>query len=193
MDELHDFCRRMLGDGDRADAAETAARAAGGSEPIAALAAAALACREVADEARAAEETPPPDPAGDLPRAIAREVSAAAGRLAVLDREALALRELLARSYDDIARVTGVPAPEVAPLLAGARLHLRAELRHDPPDAGACVERDRALRTCALRHDGQPVAAADDDWLLDHLGHCEECGRAHAAMLEASACYRAWR
>ena len=55
-----------------------------------------------------------------------------------------------------------------------------------------CDERERALRTIALRQDGEGVAAPDDDWLMEHLGHCRGCRQAHAAMLEASACYRAW-
>jgi hypothetical protein len=56
-----------------------------------------------------------------------------------------------------------------------------------------CDERERALRTIALRQDGEEVSAADEDWLIEHLGHCVGCARAHSAMLEASACYRAWR
>jgi hypothetical protein len=34
---------------------------------------------------------------------------------------------------------------------------------------------------------------ADEEWLLDHLGHCGGCAQAHSAILEASACYRAWQ
>ncbi len=28
------------------------------------------------------------------------------------------------------------------------------------------------MRTAALRQDGEPVPAADDEWFIDHLGHC---------------------
>jgi hypothetical protein len=47
-------------------------------------------------------------------------------------------------------------------------------------------------RAATLRQDGQPVSTADEDWLIDHLGHCQGCRRLHATMLEASVCYRAW-
>jgi hypothetical protein len=57
----------------------------------------------------------------------------------------------------------------------------------------SCDERERALRTIAHRQDGEPVTDADEDWLIEHLGHCLGCARAHSTMLEASACYRAWR
>ncbi len=77
-------------------------------------------------------------------------------------------------------------------LLAEARLDLRTQLRGAGAPQPDCDERERALRTIARRQDGEEVAAADDDWLIEHLGHCRGCRQAHAAMLEASACYRAW-
>jgi hypothetical protein len=43
------------------------------------------------------------------------------------------------------------------------------------------------------RQDREAVSLEDEDWLLEHLGSCESCPRLHAAMLEASVCYRAWR
>jgi hypothetical protein len=108
-------------------------------------------------------------------------------------REALALRELLGLSHPEIGQVMAIEPTAVALLLARARLRLRAELRDAPMAAGDCPERDRTLRTVTLRQDGEPVPAADDSWLLDHLGHCRDCARAHAAMLEGSVCYRGWR
>jgi hypothetical protein len=197
MDEIRGFCVRMLGDGEAAVAAERAAHAAGDGDRTAALAAAVATCRErdagAGPGATAGGRRAAAGGDGDLAAAVARELRAATDALPERQREALALRELLDLSYDDVARVVGVEPAAVAPLLARARLRLRAELRGEPETPTTCPEHDRALRTIALRQDGQPVPAADDDWLLEHLGHCAGCGRAHAAMLEASACYRAWR
>jgi hypothetical protein len=131
------------------------------------------------------------DPAG-LSEAVARELAAATARLPMAQRELLALRELLGLSYDEIVGVAGAETDAVPVLLARARLDLRAELRGAGATQPPCDERERALRTIARRQDGEEVPAADEDWLIDHLGHCRGCRQAHAAMLEASACYRAW-
>jgi DNA-directed RNA polymerase specialized sigma24 family protein len=133
------------------------------------------------------------DQPGTLAEAVAAELAQATARLPERQREALALRELLGLHHGELGRVVGVDTVAVAPLLARARLRLRTELRGESPPAPECPERERALRTIALRQDGEDVPSADDDWLVEHLGHCEGCGRAHAAMFEASACYRAWR
>jgi hypothetical protein len=119
-------------------------------------------------------------------------LAAATSRLPVAEREALALRELLGLRHDEIAEVVGVEREAVAPLLAQARLDLRTELRGSGPRQPPCDEPARALRTIALRQDGEAVPPADEDWLIEHLGHCRGCRQLHAAMLEASACYRAW-
>jgi hypothetical protein len=196
MDELHGFCVRMLGLGDAAQAAEQAARAAGHGDRVESLAAAAVACRE-RDEAATLTASPAAvgagDPADGLAQAVARELAQATAKLPERQREALALRELVGLPHEQIARVVGVEQVAVAPLLARARLRLRAELRGDGGPRPECLERDRALRTIALRQDSEEVAAADDDWLIEHLGHCSGCAQAHAAMLEAAVCYRAWR
>jgi hypothetical protein len=205
MDDLARFCARMLGDGPAARAAEERARAGAGGDRTAMLRAAAAAMRQGQDlggePARNATATTaaagdpdaahPPDPAG-LSEAVARELAAATGRLPLAQREALALRELLGLSYDEIAGVAGVPADAVPLLLARARLDLRTELRGAGEPQPPCDERERALRTIARRQDAEGAPAADEDWLIDHLGHCRGCRQAHAAMLEASACYRAW-
>ncbi len=128
-----------------------------------------------------------------LAEAVADELARTTARLSELQREALALSELLGLPHEEIGRIVGVERADVAPLLASARLRLRTELRGESPAVPECPERDRALRTIALRQDDEDVLGADDDWLVEHLGHCQGCGRAHAAMLEASACYRAWR
>lgn len=202
MDDLGRFVVRMLGDSPAARDAEERARTGAEGERSAMLRAAVAAVRQGAEPAP--EPTPtapaatdadaddrPTDPAR-LADTVAGELEAASNRLAIEEREALALRELLGLGYDEIADVAGVERDAVAPLLARARLHLRAALRGAATPQPPCDERERALRTIALRQDGEAVPAADDDWLIDHLGHCRGCRQSHAAMLEASACYRAW-
>jgi hypothetical protein len=197
MDELRRFCVRMLQDGPDARAAEEQARA-GGGDRVAVLSAAVAACRErepapVEPAPDSGKSEPPPGEPDDLARAVARELAAASARLSRPQRELLALRELLGLTHDEIAVALGADREAVAPALAQARMGLRAELRGVATPQLECVETDRALRTIALRQDGQPVPDADDEWLMEHLGHCKSCGQAHASMLEASACYRAWR
>jgi hypothetical protein len=202
MDDVARYCGRMLGQTPAARAAVQAARAGGGDDRSAMLRAAVAAVRqgsEPADEpvptAPAAiepgDDERPTDPTA-LRDAIAGELATAAGGLPVAEREALTLRELLGLGYDELAAATGVAPDAVPVLLAEARRDLRAELRGPAAPQPECDERERALRTIARRQDGEEVAAADDDWLIEHLGHCRGCRQAHAAMLEASACYRAW-
>jgi hypothetical protein len=195
VDEVLELCRRVLGDEARADeAAAVAARTATGDR-IARLAAAARACRDQAERENAGPAAPAPatDPAG-LSEAVARELAAATARLPEREREALALRELLRLSYEQIAQVMKLELAAVAPLLARSRLRLRAERRGAVPDltTGACADHDRALRLLATRQDSEPISVDDDEWLRAHLAQCPECEMAHAAMLEASVCYRAW-
>jgi hypothetical protein len=202
MDDLARFCVRMLGDGPAARTAEDSARADGDGDRSAMLRAAVAAVRQGAEPASEpapnapaatdpGDDDRPTDPAA-LPEAIARELAAAAGGLPAAEREALALRELLRLSYEELAGATDVAPEDVAVLLAQARLDLRTQLRGAGLAQPECDERERAMRTIARRQDGEEVSAADDDWLIEHLGHCRGCRQAHAAMLEASACYRAW-
>jgi RNA polymerase sigma factor (sigma-70 family) len=201
IDELAEFCARVLGRGDAAmQAAEEARGRAAGDDRVQLLAAAAAACRAREVEPRPPKPLPPrvPAPAAGaephgLAQAVAGELASATARLPQRQREALALRELLGLSHDQIARVIGIDAVAVAPLLARARLRLRTQLRGDVPVHPGCAERERSLRVIARRQDTEPVAADDTTWLMDHLGHCSPCNQAHAAMLEASVCYRAWR
>src|ERR1700742_4603555 len=202
MGDVTRFCVRMLGDGPAARPAEEAARAGDDSDRSAMLRAAVTAVRQGSGPADEPAPTAPSatDPDDDerptdpdaLPAAIARELAAAAGGLTPEQREALALRELLRLSYDELAEAADVAPDGVAVLLAQARLDLRTQLRGAGAPQPDCDERERALRTIARRQDGEEVTAADDDWLIEHLGHCRGCRQAHAAMLEASACYRAW-
>lgn len=201
MDDVSRFLVRMLGEGSAARTAEESVRT-GGGERAAMLRAAVSAVRQGAEPAGEPVPTAPAatDPGGgdrptdpaQLKDAVAGELAAATAGLPLPEREVLALRELLRLSYDDIADATGVARDDVAPLLARARVHLRGALRGAGVPQPDCDERERALRTIALRQDGEEAPAADEDWLIDHLGHCRGCRQLHAAMLEASACYRAW-
>jgi hypothetical protein len=190
MDEVHEFCLRVLGPGADADAAAREALSEPRGSRVALLSAAARACR-----ARAVEHAPAAAENGsaptDLAGAVDAEVRDAVARLPERQREALALREVLHLSHEQIATVMGIDGAAVAPLLARARLRLR-ELRRDAPAApAACDQRDRALRALARRQDSEPLTGDDDEWLFAHLGSCPECDQAHAAMIEASVCYRA--
>jgi hypothetical protein len=193
MEELDVFCARILGSGDAAANAAFRVRGAGGEDRIEQLAAAVATCRA---QAQAAEPGPPPEPAGAAPglaETVARELAAATARLPREQREALASRELLGLSHEQVARVVGIECSAVAPLLAQARLALRTQVRGAVDRAADCPERDRALRMMAQRQDSEPLSDEGDSWLLDHLGECAACNESHAAMLEASVCYRAWR
>ena len=195
MDEVLQLCRRVLGDGADADAAAAVAASVPTNDRIELLAAAARACRERGDIETGDARSEVGEAAGDgLSEAVARELAAATARLPERQREALALRELLRLSYEQIGRVMDIDPADVAPLLARSRLRLRAERRGAAAEAdtGMCEERDRSLRLLASRQDSQPTSQDDDEWLLAHLGECTACGMAHAAMLEASVCYRAW-
>lgn len=187
-DEVDRYCIRMLGDPAAARAAAEAARAGGGEDQAALLRSAVDACRRMAPERPAVPE----EVGSGLAAAVAAELATAAGQLPAPEREALALRHLMGRSYAEIAAATGTPEADVARLLAGARLNLRAALRETPRRPAACPENDRALRTIAARQDDEPVPEADDEWLIDHLAICPACARDHAALLEAAACYGAW-
>jgi hypothetical protein len=202
MDEVLEFCRRVLGAGAHADEAVAEARSlTTPGDRVAMLAAAARACRVRADAAADARNGGATRSNGNadggqdslgLAAAVDAEMEAATARLPERHREALALRESLRLSHDQVARAMGIDAAAVAPLLARARLALREQRRGSPVGSGACADRDRALRSLARRQDSEPLTGDDDEWLFAHLGTCEECDRAHAAMLEASVCYRAW-
>ena len=152
----------------------SAAREAAGDDLVDQLGFAIRACRErlgggvVLDRAA-------PGTDGGLSAAVARELAAASARLPQRQREALALRELLRLSHEQVGSVIGIEPAAVAPLLARSRLRLRAELRSAPLDGHDCPERERMLRTATLRQDREPVPSADDDWFIDHLGHCAGC------------------
>lgn len=189
-DELDEFCRRVLGTGVPAiEAAAQARDSVNGGDRLALLAAAAAACRALANgEAAPATDAESPD---GLAGAVRVEIEQATARLPERQREALALREALGLRYAEIAAVMGIDPAAVAPLVARARLRLREERRGDAVATADCEDRERALRLLALRQDGEPAGDEESDWVLEHIGTCAECSAAHAAMLEASLCYRA--
>jgi hypothetical protein len=185
MDELDALSARLTGGGEPQRRVAEAART-GGGDRLERLARAVRSSRSFgfapAGGARA----------DGLAAAVAAELAAATGRLAPEQREALALRELIRLDHSELARVAGIDPAGVAPLLARSRIGLRAELRGTPAETGDCPERERTLRTATARQDSEPVSAADEDWLYEHLGQCAPCAQAHAAMLEGSTCYRSW-
>lgn len=192
MEETLEFCRRVLRSAGAAQEAARTAMSTASPDRLELLSAASRACR--AHVALDVALPHAPGAHGGLDGAVARELVAATVRLPERQREALALREAIGLSYSDLAEVARIDVAAVGPLLARGRLRLRDELRGCEPSAGTpCAERDRALRALARRQDGEQVAPEDHEWLNDHLGGCASCRRAHAAMLEASVCYRAWR
>jgi hypothetical protein len=199
MDEVLELCRRVLGASPLADQAVAQAQSEPHRARVPKLAAAIKACRSLAGD----ESGPAPDVAADatsdapgdatgLAGAVARELSAANARLPERGREVLALRELLHLSHKEIARAMHTSQSGIPLQLAQARLALQAQRRGIEPDA-ACEERERTLGLLACRQDGEPLGVSDEEWLFAHLAQCEGCGTAHAAMLEASVCYRAWQ
>lgn len=139
--------------------------------------------------------TPPPeeDPGrGVLLAARQEEIRAANATLPPRQREALALRELEALSYDEIAGLMGMSRNCVAQLISRARIGLRDALRCTAlqsivPASPTC---ERALALLAMRDDGE--RGVYGLWLDEHLAGCETCVLGRAAMAEAGASYRAW-
>ncbi len=201
MDELDRLCERLLGN--RAAAVEAAreARARGGGDRVGSLRAALEECRDRAGAPSGeAASAAPSGPAGatggalgpDLAAAVSEELARACTGLEALDREALALRDLLGLSHEEIAAVLGVRTGSVAVLLARARVALRERLRGPGEPQPDCAERERALAGIERRRDGLSLTAPEEDWLIEHLSRCRGCAQAHAAVLEAAACYATW-
>ncbi|HET9102946.1 MAG TPA: sigma-70 region 4 domain-containing protein [Solirubrobacteraceae bacterium] len=186
MDEVTAVCRRLLGDG------EAAARCAGAGDPDAGreqrLAAALACCRSATAGADHVDSVQ-----GDgLRSAVAGELRAAIAEVPERQREAMALRDVAGLSHAELAAVLGLEPAAALALLIRARLSLRGALRGEALGSDSCPEHERALRTITLRIDHEPVPEADDDWLVEHVGHCDGCRQAHATLLEAAACYRGW-
>ncbi len=189
--ELSEFGARVLGD--RRVGTEAAA-AALGAGPASRLE---LIARTAVEARQRLGNVVPVAPNGHVPsnlaEAVTSELIVANAALPNRQREALALRDLLHLSYDQIGAVMSLEGPAVASLLARARLLLRAELRGGVVDVEPrCTPREHALRLLARRQDSEPIGTVDLDWLYGHMAECPGCERAHAAMLEASIRYRAW-
>jgi hypothetical protein len=202
MDEVYEYCVRMLGAGALAIHASHEAFVTGGTDRIDRLTGAVQACRSRAEEVSAsgavgavgAAGVGIGDGSGTLADSVAREVADANAQLSPDQKEALALRDLVGLSHEQIALVLQISPYAAGMLVARARLALRARRRgvdEEPDDS--CPDRERALTLIVRRQDHEPIATEDEDWLLAHLGSCESCLRVHVAMLEASVCYRAWR
>lgn len=123
---------------------------------------------------------------------MAGELADACARLPGRDRELLALRDLLALPHEELGSLLELDPDAVAGALAAARVSLRTQLRGPGEAFPPCAERDRALRAIERRHDGLPLPESEEDWLIAHLATCRGCAQAHAAVLEAAACYGAW-
>ena len=75
-------------------------------------------------------------------RALGRRVNAAIAALPPPFREVIVLRELEDMSYEDIARVAGIPAGTVMSRLSRARALLRDALRDEAPNPAPGARRD---------------------------------------------------
>ena len=133
-----------------------------------------------------------PQPDSEL-EAIGHQVSQASFRLPPDEREALALAEMAALSYGQIAAVTDLDPDSVPVLISRARLGLHDEL-YGTDFAGdpGFEDCDQALTLAAMRDDGQLDDEDDFEWLLEHLAHCAGCRGRLDAMGEAAVAYRRW-
>src|SRR5690348_15624274 len=156
MDEVYEYCVRMLGAGAVAIHASHEAFVAGGTDRIDRLAGAVQACRGRALEASVGR---PDKGSTTLADSVAREVAQATDKLPSDQREALALRDLVGLNHEHIARVLEIDRDAAAMLVARARLALRATRRgvdEEPDDA--CGERARALAVMVRRQDHEKVS-----------------------------------
>ena len=154
MDEVYEYCVRMLGAGALAIHASHEAFVTGGTDRIDRLAGAVQACRSRAEEASASGAAGAAgaagagigDGSGTLADSVAREVADANAQLPPDQQEALALRDLVGLSHEQIAPVLQISPYAAGMLVARARLALRARRRgvdEEPDDA--CPDRERAL------------------------------------------------
>ena len=200
MDEVLELCRRVLGQASSAQQAAAQAHAEGRRGRVTKLAAAIKACRALAEDASDEQpsELPPEDqPSTQLGRR-SRRLSPASSRAPARDFPSASARcspcVSCCASHTKRSRGRWRSSRRRSRCCSPrARLRLQVERRGTSADLGAgCAEGERALRLLACRQDSEPVSAADQEWLLQHMAQCEACERAHAAMLEASVCYRAW-
>src|SRR6478672_126052 len=141
MDEVYEYCVRMLGAGALAIHASHEAFVTGGTDRIDRLTGAVQACRSRAGDAVAAgvgglAGAGVGDGSGTLADSVAREVADATAQLPPDQQEALALRDLVGLSHEQIALVLQISPYAAGMLVARARLALRGRRRgvEDEPD-----------------------------------------------------------
>jgi hypothetical protein len=121
------------------------------------------------------------------------EIREASMRLPERQREALVLRALEQRSYEEIATIMETSPDSVPQLIARARINLYDELRGTVLASVAAPSPDceRALPLIAARDDGQLEAGSGDAiWLDAHLAECDRCRLGEEQMGEADVSYR---
>lgn len=192
-DELVEFARRLLGEGEALPSALARAAAASVSSRFEEIAVLAKACREARDAPLSKGGRAGLADGATLSATVAAELDFANARLGWSAREVLGLRELLGLSYGEIARVMDLEVSAVAGLLARARLELRSRLRDTASAADTgCAEGEQTLQVMGRGLDREQVGDDEIDWLFQHIGACPGCQRAHSEMHEASVVYRAW-
>jgi predicted DNA-binding protein (UPF0251 family) len=121
-------------------------------------------------------------------------VQQANAKLAPRHREALALREVAGRSYDEVAEIMGITPNAAAQLIWRARTKLREALTAGAVASVVATSEDCEWAQLLLSksQDGEQVDAADRAWLEEHLDECGSCQTANRMLLAAGASYRMW-
>ncbi len=121
-------------------------------------------------------------------------VQEANAKLAPRHREALALREVAGRSYDEVAAIMGITPNAAAQLIWRARSKLRVALTAGAVASVVATSEDCELAQVLLSkaQDGEAVEEADRLWLEEHLDECGSCQTANRMLLAAGASYRLW-
>lgn len=121
-------------------------------------------------------------------------VQEANAKLAPRHREALALREVAGRSYDEVAAIMGITPNAAAQLIWRARAKLRVALTAGAVASVVATSEDCEWAQLLLSkaQDGEAVEEADRLWLEEHLDECGSCQTANRMLLAAGASYRLW-
>ena len=121
-------------------------------------------------------------------------VQEANAKLAPRHREALALREVAGRSYDEVAAIMGITPNAAAQLIWRARAKLRTALTAGAVASVVATSEDCEWAQLLLSkaQDGEAVEEADRLWLEEHLDECGSCQTANRMLLAAGASYRLW-
>lgn len=145
------------------------------------------------DAGRVADVDTDPERAALL-RDTQEAVQEANAKLAPRHREALALREVAGRSYDEVAEIMGITPNAAAQLIWRARAKLREALTAGAVASVVATSEDCEWAQLLLSkvQDGEAVEEADRVWLEEHLDECGSCQTANRMLLEAGASYRMW-